>query len=250
MNDVSKHINPDRREKAHRIMEWSNILTVASAALGITAWFTSHPVLFYITGSLALLLALVFMWGPVFIGISGPGQGRIVNGVLFMVIGILITHRAIAGILLGGSFFALFGMLPLAWELHKQRRAVKKTDGAEEEEVFVDTGDRDARINRMSQAFDRLSEVSAVLMENAEHLEDIAGDVDILKEYMVSGDWMKDFEADERGEVDLEVNRSVLSEDGLYNLLEDMEDLMHTFERLQERFAADPELEKKLQEMD
>lgn len=40
----------------------------------------------------------------------------------------------------------------------------------------------------------------------------------------------------------------MLSEDGLYNLLSELDDLMYTIERLQERFAADPELEKKLHE--
>ena len=71
-------------------MEWSNIIVIACAALGATAWFTSHLVLFYVLGSIALVLSLLFMWGPVFIGISDIGEGRIVNGILFIVIGILI----------------------------------------------------------------------------------------------------------------------------------------------------------------
>ena len=72
-----------------------------------------------------------------------------------------------------------------------------------------------ARINRMSEAFDRLSRLSAVPG---------AQDVECLREYMDSGQWMRDFEADERGEIGPEVNRSVLSEDGLYNLLRDLDD--------------------------
>ena len=103
--------------------------------------------------------------------------------------------------------------------------------------------ERNARINRMSEAFDRLSMVSAILGEKAEELETIASDVDYLKEYVVSGQWIQDFEADENGEIGPGVNRSVLSEDGLYNLMSDLDDLMHTFERLLERFAADPELD-------
>ena len=94
--------------------------------------------------------------------------------------------------------------------------------------------ERNARINRMSEAFDRLSKVSALLGEKAEELETMALDVDCLKEYMASGQWIRDFEADENGEIGPEVNRSVLSEDGLYNLLSDLDDLMHTFERLLE----------------
>ena len=104
--------------------------------------------------------------------------------------------------------------------------------------------ERNARVNRMSEAFDRLSKVSAILGEKAEELETLASTVDCLKEYVVSGQWISDFEADEKGEIGPEVNRSVLSEDGLYNLMSDLDDLMHTFERLLERFAADPELDK------
>lgn len=103
---------------------------------------------------------------------------------------------------------------------------------------------RDARINRMSEAFRRLSEVSTTLGEKAETLASLAPEVDRLKTYIVSGQWLKDFEADEKGEIGPSVDRSVLSEDGLYNLLSDLEDLMHTFERILDLYAADPELDK------
>ena len=43
-------------------------------------------------------------------------------------------------------------------------------------------------------------------------------------------------EADERGEIGSDVDRSVLSEDGVYNLMEDLDDLMHTFEELLPKF--------------
>ena len=96
---------------------------------------------------------------------------------------------------------------------------------------------RNARVNLMSAAFKRLGSVSAILTEKAEELEAIAPDVDLLKEYLASRQWMEDFEADERGEISNGVDRSVLSEDGLYNLLSELDDLMKTFERLQERLA-------------
>jgi peroxiredoxin Q/BCP len=77
---------------------------------------------------------------------------------------------------------------------------------------------RDIRINRMSEAFRRLSEVLNVPGE----LEALAPEVGLLKEYMASGQWLKDFEADEKGEIGPGVDRSVLSEDGLYNLLDEL----------------------------
>ena len=43
--------NPELLAKAHSLMEWSNVLVIACAALGITAWFTSHVTMFYVLGS-------------------------------------------------------------------------------------------------------------------------------------------------------------------------------------------------------
>ncbi|MBO6249517.1 MAG: DUF4298 domain-containing protein [Bacteroidales bacterium] len=43
-----------------------------------------------------------------------------------------------------------------------------------------------------------------------------------LTEYQESGEWLKDFEADERGELPKNMPRGVLSEDGLDNLLRDI----------------------------
>jgi len=43
---------------------------------------------------------------------------------------------------------------------------------------------------------------------------------EILKEYMDSGQWKADFEADEAGEIPAGLKRGVLSEDGLYDLLQ------------------------------
>lgn len=251
MMDISqKKFDPDRLKKAHRLMEWSNIIVIACSALSITAWFTAHFVLFYILGSFALVLSLIFAWGPVFLGLSGPGEGRIVNGILFIVIGILVTHKFWAGLILGGGFFGLFNMAPLAVDLYKMRRDKKNKEGSDvcEEPAPVMEEGRDERINQMSEAFNRLSAVTATLTDGAEELKDLAPDVDLLKDYISSGQWLKDFEADERGEIGTDVDRSVLSEDGLYNLMEDLDDLMHTFEELQDKFAADPDLELKLQD--
>ena len=67
------------------------------------------------------------------------------------------------------------------------------------------------RVARMSEAFDRLSKGHG-------SGEDIA----LLDEYQRSGQWLKDYEADEAGLIPAGVNRSVLSQDGLYNLLQDL----------------------------
>ena len=40
-----------------------------------------------------------------------------------------------------------------------------------------------------------------------------------LREYYENGQWLRDYEADERGELPRELKRGVLSQDGLWNLL-------------------------------
>lgn len=54
----------------------------------------------------------------------------------------------------------------------------------------------------------------------------VLGDLAILKEYMESGQWQKDFEADEAGLVPRDLPREVLSEDALYNLLAEADEIL------------------------
>ena len=69
-----------------------------------------------------------------------------------------------------------------------------------------------ARVTLMEERYNRVSQSMAE-----------PGDLEALREYMDSGQWKEDFEADEAGMIPPEVPRGVLSEDGLYNLLEDSE---------------------------
>ena len=41
----------------------------------------------------------------------------------------------------------------------------------------------------------------------------------LLEAYYISGEWLEDYEADERGEFPPDLKRGVLSQDALYNLL-------------------------------
>ena len=45
-----------------------------------------------------------------------------------------------------------------------------------------------------------------------------------LTSYYENGQWLKDFEADERGELPKDLKRGVLSEDGVYNLLSEFKE--------------------------
>jgi len=64
-------------------------------------------------------------------------------------------------------------------------------------------------------------------MQDAERIERVKKMeryYEALREYMDSGLWLSDFQADERGELPRELKRGVLSEDGLYNLLCEIEE--------------------------
>ena len=87
------------------------------------------------------------------------------------------------------------------------------------------------RIEAMEAAFDRTA-LAVRLMESAlDTYETVKVDIDRLTEYLESGAWREDFEADEAGLVPTTLKRGVLSEDGLYDLLAD---IVRLHEHLQE----------------
>ena len=87
---------------------------------------------------------------------------------------------------------------------------------------------RDARVKRMSAAYNRLREVIPTLTGKGGAPEAVGPDLEMLRKYVESRQWMEDFEADERGELGRGVDRSVLSEDGLYDLMNELDELMRT----------------------
>jgi len=87
------------------------------------------------------------------------------------------------------------------------------------------------RIEAMEAAFDRTA-LAVRMMESAlDTYETVKVDIDRLTEYLESGAWREDFEADEAGLVPQTLKRGVLSEDGLYDLLAD---IVRLHEHLQE----------------
>ena len=69
--------------------------------------------------------------------------------------------------------------------------------------------DKQARIQRISLMEDRYDEVTRVLatLEEAVHeYEDFKSELDALKDYMESGEWKEDYEADEAGQLPSDLN--------------------------------------------
>lgn len=84
------------------------------------------------------------------------------------------------------------------------------------------------RISRMEGLFDKSNEVIQKLETALEDFADLRPDIAELEAYYDSGDWRKDFEADEAGKLPKDLKRGVLSEDGLWNLLEEYRELKET----------------------
>ena len=88
------------------------------------------------------------------------------------------------------------------------------------------------RIVAMEAAFDRTAAAVKNLMEALDAYETVRVDIDRLTDYLDSGAWREDFEADEAGFVPVDLKRGVLSEDALYNLLGDIVSLHEQMQEL------------------
>ena len=79
------------------------------------------------------------------------------------------------------------------------------------------------RISRMEVLFDRLREA---LGESAPpiSMEEYRTLKKTLSDYLESGDWLSDYELDEAGLLPVDLKRGVLSQDGLYDLLSELEE--------------------------
>lgn len=92
--------------------------------------------------------------------------------------------------------------------------------------IEMELKDRIARISEMEDRYNEVTRVLAALEEAVAEYEDFKSEIGILNDYMTSGQWKKDFEADEAGQVPKDLKREVLSEDALYNLLHDADTIV------------------------
>ena len=81
------------------------------------------------------------------------------------------------------------------------------------------------RINEMEVSMERVNKVVTVIREHLNRLGNLSSDIEKLQDYY-ENEWREDFEADERGELPKDLKRGVLSEDALFDLLEETERYM------------------------
>lgn len=85
--------------------------------------------------------------------------------------------------------------------------------------------ERIERIQQMEAHFDIASEAVSKLYEAMRRYKKAQPSIKALKDYYDNGEWVEDFEADEKGLLPKDLKRGVLSEDGLWDLLADDNDL-------------------------
>ena len=82
-----------------------------------------------------------------------------------------------------------------------------------------------ARVRHMEESFDRVRSAVDTLHRDLDAYEELQEQVRELDAYQRSGQWLQDYEADERGGIPSDVQRGVLSLDGLYDLLQRIDEL-------------------------
>ena len=97
--------------------------------------------------------------------------------------------------------------------------AAKKNSGKPESGA-ISTGKMINRIRKHEKQYDRLQRAIALYNLAVADLIDAKSDYADLEVYL-DGKWKDDFEADETGRLPENLKRGVLSEDGLWNLLND-----------------------------
>ena len=88
------------------------------------------------------------------------------------------------------------------------------------------------RIEEMEKHFERASEVVDRLSSTLDEYAKVQDSIKALESYYGSKEWKKDFRDDEKGLLPPDLKRGVLSEDGIWNLLEEVQELKERMQSL------------------
>lgn len=81
------------------------------------------------------------------------------------------------------------------------------------------------RIRQMEDAFHEAAACIDALQKALERFEAVLPKIKALSAYYESSLWLKDYEDDEAGKIPCDLPRGVLSQDGVYRLLTDIQDV-------------------------
>ncbi len=81
------------------------------------------------------------------------------------------------------------------------------------------------RIRRMEQLFDEVQEAFFENPLSVTENENVKKKLDLLTDYYENGLWLSDYKLDESGKIPADLKRGILSEDGFYNFLSEIDEL-------------------------
>lgn len=90
----------------------------------------------------------------------------------------------------------------------------------------------------MEKVFDEILEAQDSLEKAAENYKSLQVKVKKLERYYSGKQWKEDYSMDERGEIPADVKRGVLSEDGIYNMLERNREIMELIGKNEDEYLA------------
>ncbi len=243
----------DRDTKLNTVLKLLQTLVTCSSILGVAGYFFNDRVFFLIAGGICAFLLLILSVLSILTTPPAVRMMYLFHGIvvlLLLVIGCLVADTIGDGLSLGvclvGIGIVLTGKL-FNWVFSRFKGEVAdkyshrfNPNGDKEDIGEGDVEDfdlvpilldesvpRQERIQDMSLAFDRMDYAFSTLEDSLEVIQHNKETMSALARYIDSGLWKEDFEAMERGEVAPECDPfGVLSEDGLYNFLEDSKELM------------------------
>ena len=197
------------------------------SVLSIVAYFTRNPEFFKWTGIVASVLVFVELIPILVKAIIHrkffAGLSLILIGVVLFMVGRIITLMVQPdGLLLGLDFMGIIVCIVVVANRSLtdsfQTEMYERLSGRDDPE-----SQRIVRIIDMEDRFNSINQLLANIEEDLDDYDDIHGFIPELKE---------DYEADERGELPEWLLRGVLSEDGLYNMLEDVKRIKERVEKV------------------
>lgn len=111
---------------------------------------------------------------------------------------------------------------------------------------FEELSDAEIRVAKNSRRMKSVQDAVEQGWIALDMLQDQMDNIGLLDKYYAE-EWKSDFEADEKGELNKDIDRSILAEDTLYNLLDDIHELRDSLREFVDsiRYPSDDEKEEK-----
>ena len=90
------------------------------------------------------------------------------------------------------------------------------------------------RIRKMEEIMDRVQNAVKQCQDALQNFADLEDEIDELNTYYMDGAWREDYEADEKGKIPKDLKRGVLSQDTLFDLLEETDRLQNAIRIMDE----------------